>query len=182
MPAFAPLPSSRVQESLLSSKIGLDYFGPLQIKTKDGPRKTWVCLVTCLNQMEIHCRLAPWMGGAYERLVEVVKRSLRKSLGHKLLTLIQLQTLLKEVEATANSRPLVYVNDAINLNITLTPNHFLSLNPKIGIPETTKEDTDSDYSPYKNTSVKLLTIWKKGATCLKRILEDLERRVSDKPS
>jgi hypothetical protein len=68
--------------------------------------------------------LASWMGGAYERLVGIVKRSLRKSLRHKFLTLVQMQTLLKEVEATVNSRPLVYVNDDINLNITLTPDNF----------------------------------------------------------
>ncbi|XP_053376986.1 uncharacterized protein LOC123529097 [Mercenaria mercenaria] len=233
MPPFSPLPSSRVQKSTPFSRIGLDYFGPLLIKTTDGPRKTWVCLFTCLVTRAIHmellqdmsaeeflfgfkrfvsqrgtptkilsdnasqfksasetiniiwrnvcasdevqsyvanCRikwkfiveLAPWMGVAYERLVGIVKRSLRKSLGHKILTLIQMQTLLKEVEATVNSRPLVYVNDDINSNITLTPNQFLGLNPKTGIPTTTTEDMDSDYSPYEITSVKLLSIWRKG--------------------
>ena len=39
--------------------------------------------------------MAPWMGGFYERLVGLVKKALRKTLGRKLLTLIQLQTLLK---------------------------------------------------------------------------------------
>ena len=85
--------------------------------------------------------LAPWMGGVYERLVGIVKRSLRKSLGHKFLTLIQLQTLLKEIEATVNSRSLVYLNDDINSNIALTPNHFLGLNPTKG--------EDSDIHPGK---------------------------------
>ena len=33
----------------------------------------------------------------------------------------QLQTLLKEIESAINSRPLVYVGDDIESNITLTP-------------------------------------------------------------
>ncbi|KAH3848563.1 hypothetical protein DPMN_090941 [Dreissena polymorpha] len=45
------------------------------------------------------------MGGFYERLVGLVKRSLRKSVGRNLLTEIQMQTLVKEVESVVNSRP-----------------------------------------------------------------------------
>ncbi|XP_060582451.1 uncharacterized protein LOC132738860 [Ruditapes philippinarum] len=57
MPAFAPLPPSRVQEALPFSRVGLDYFGPLSIKTKDGPKKVWVCLFTCLLIRAIHLEL-----------------------------------------------------------------------------------------------------------------------------
>lgn len=71
--------------------------------------------------------LAPWMGGFYERLVSIVKRCFRKSIGRKLLTLIQLLTFIKEVEAVVNSRLLVYAADDVNFSIALTPNHFLSL-------------------------------------------------------
>ena len=41
--------------------------------------------------------LASWMRGFYERLIGLVKNSFRKMLGRKLVTDIQLQTLLKEV-------------------------------------------------------------------------------------
>ena len=61
------------------------------------------------------------MGGFYERLVGLVKKALRETLGRKLLTLIKMQTLLKEVEAVLNSRPLVYVGEDLNLSVTLTP-------------------------------------------------------------
>ena len=40
--------------------------------------------------------LAPWQGGFYERLVGMVKRSLRKAIGRKHFTLDQLVTLLTE--------------------------------------------------------------------------------------
>ena len=68
----------------------------------------------------------------YERLIGLVKRSLR-TIGRQLLTTAQLQTLLKEIKAVLNYWPLVYVRDDINSNIPITPAHFLSLNPKIGI-------------------------------------------------
>ena len=68
--------------------------------------------------------LAAWKGGFYERLVSLVKRALRKSVNRQLLTYVQLQTVLKEVESTVNSRPLVYVCDDIDSTITLTPGYF----------------------------------------------------------
>jgi len=110
--------------------------------------------------------LAPWMGGFYERLVGVVKRAFRKTTGRKRLELVQLQTIIKEVEAIVNSRPLVYVGDDVNSNITLTPNHFLVLNPAMGIPEVDYDENDDDYTPQDSSSDKLLKIWKKGQTLL----------------
>ena len=108
--------------------------------------------------------MAPWMGGFYERLVGLVKRALRKTLGRKLLTLVQMQTFVKEVEAVLNSRPLVYVGEDINSTEALTPGHFLCLNPKIGIPQT--DITENEYIPYETTSTKLLEAWKKGQKLL----------------
>ena len=53
--------------------------------------------------------LAPWQGSFYERLVGLVKRCMRKSIGKKHYSLEQLATLLTEIEAVLNSRPLTYV-------------------------------------------------------------------------
>ncbi|CAC5390307.1 unnamed protein product [Mytilus coruscus] len=110
--------------------------------------------------------LLPWMGGFYERLVGLVKPTLRKTLKKKLLTDVQLQTILKEVEAIINSRPLVYVGDDINSRITLTPSHFLSLNPKVGIPEIDFDIRDPNYKRCESSSDKLLQLWKKGQRLL----------------
>ena len=75
------------------------------------------------------------MGGFYERLVGLVKRSLRKSVGRNLLTDTQLETLIKEIEAVVYSRPLFYFGDDIDSSLFLTHGHFLTLNPKNGVPE-----------------------------------------------
>ena len=234
MPLMPPIPVERVSVSAPFSYTGVDYFGPLYMKTKKETQKVWVCLYTCLVTRAIHLEmmydmttqqfllgfrrfiaqhgkpdqiisdnaahfklasdtiskvwgqilteedtmsyiadenikwtftveLAPWMGGFYERLVSIVKRSLRKAIGKVCLSSEQLLTILKEAEAVINSRPLVYVGDDINSSMTLTPAHFLTLNPKIGLPATTRDKTDDiDYNPDISSTEKLLATWKKG--------------------
>ena len=102
--------------------------------------------------------LAPWMGGFYERLVGVVKFSLRKALGKLLFNYDQLNTLLLEIEAVVNTRPLIYVSSDLNSDSTLTPNHFLSLNPNVGIPVNIPNHLTGPNSTSKN----LIELWKKG--------------------
>ena len=112
---------------------------------------------------DFNVELAPWMGGFYERLVGMVKRSLRKALGKACLTSEQLLTLLKEAEAVVNSRPLTYVGDDIHSFMTLTPAHFLSLNPKIGSPSHEQDNSvDSDYNPQITSAERLVVMWKRG--------------------
>ena len=116
--------------------------------------------------------LAPWMGGFYERMVGLVKVSLKKVLNIKVvLTVMQLCTLLSEVQSVINSRPLTYVGDDVNSAISLSPAHFLTSNPQIGIPEIhekydTEDDPDYVVGLRQNSGQKLLSIWKKGQKLL----------------
>ena len=229
-PPLCSYPKARVTESTPFSFVGLDYMGPLYVKTNESRKKVWICFFTCIVTRAIHfevvhdmsseefllcfrrfiakrgtpceiisdnamhfrasstvldriwnkiqqsdeimsyvsnagikwrfnVELSPWMGGFYERLIGLVKRSLRKTIGRRLLTTVQLQTLLKEIEAVLNSRPLVYVGDDINSNIPITPAHFLALNPKIGIPQIEISE-DKDLQPAESTTKKLLQMWK----------------------
>ena len=54
---------------------------------------------------------APWWGGFWERLVQSVKRCLRKVVGRATLTLDELTTVIIEIETTLNNRPLTYMHD-----------------------------------------------------------------------
>ena len=68
---------------------------------------------------------APWQGGFYERMVGVVKRCMRKVLHNKRVTIDELRTVLVEIEARVNNRPITYVHEDINEIQALTPNHLL---------------------------------------------------------
>ena len=70
--------------------------------------------------------LAPWQGGFYERLVNTIKRCLRKAVGRKHFNLEQLITVLAEIEAVPNSRPLrlTFVYEDFESGFTLISAHF----------------------------------------------------------
>ena len=68
---------------------------------------------------------SPWQGGFYERLVKDVKDSLKKSLKFSLVEFEELQTIVVEIEAVLNSRPLCYVS--AEREEVITPSHFLIL-------------------------------------------------------
>ena len=119
-----------------------------------------------LNYASSHCidwifivQLSPWMGGFYERLIGTVKRALRKSIGRLSLNLIQLHTVLLEVEAMVNSRPLVYVSDEIEE--ILTPAHFLSLSATLSLPQVA-DDADPEFLNQMSSAGQLLNIWRTG--------------------
>ena len=70
---------------------------------------------------------APWWGDFWECLIQSVKSSLRKSIGRSHLTYEQLHTLVVEVEAIINSRPLTYVaDDQDGVTECLSPSHLIN--------------------------------------------------------
>ena len=114
------------------------------------------------NQIEwkFITEFSPWEGGFYERLVGMVKSSLRKCIGRITLSEEQLITFITETEAVLNSRPLVYVNADINSKNAITPGHFINIIPSTGIPDVKKSALDEKKLSTKATN--LLEIWKKG--------------------
>ena len=72
----------------------------------------------------IPCR-APWYGGYWERLIGLTKNALKKALGRAYVTLPSLQTIVVEIEAHLNNRPLTYVSSDLDEPEPLTPSHLL---------------------------------------------------------
>nr|XP_042910968.1 uncharacterized protein LOC107454670 [Parasteatoda tepidariorum] len=68
---------------------------------------------------------APWWGGFFERLIGLLKRILRKVLGHTSLNYQEIETVLCDCESQLNSRPLTYVSDDPDDLCPLTPDLFL---------------------------------------------------------
>ena len=229
LPSMPPWPKERITRALPFTYVGLDYLGPLLIRTGTEKGKVWINLVTCLTTRAVHLDIvsglsaaaflnsmrrfaarrgkpksivcdnapqfklvrsvlddhlklilanpdllsylsteniewsfttefAPWKGGVYERLVSIVKRALRKSLGRCLLTLDQLATLTAEVEGMINTRPLTYVDDDdVSSFSPLTPSHFLC-----GGRTATGFQTDSDEEDGPETpAAKVTRMWKR---------------------
>ncbi|KRZ71301.1 hypothetical protein T10_12821 [Trichinella papuae] len=82
-----------------------------------------------LNQERIQWKFitprAPWCGGYWERLIRSIKNALRKTIRGALLRYDELHTILCEIEARINDRPLVFMGDDISGAAVLIPAHFL---------------------------------------------------------
>ena len=200
-PLPPPLPQFRVEQVPPFSYTGVDFAGPLLVKTGDNDQKSWICLFTCCVVRAIHLNLvpdmttptflrcfkrfaarrglprkilsdngktfeaaskticeviehpdvqaymsrhgiewqfnlpkAPWWGGVFERMVRSTKRCLKKMIGHAKLTYDELVTVLAEVEAVVNSRPIAYVSTA-DLDEALTPSHLLIGRRVLDLPD-----------------------------------------------
>ena len=83
---------------------------------------------------------APHFGGLWEAGVKSVKTHLVRVIGHQILTYEELLTLVSQVEAMLNSRPLHPVSSDPNDLTALTPGHFLTFAPLIALPEPDLED------------------------------------------
>ena len=70
---------------------------------------------------------APWWGGFWERLIQSVKKCLKKTVGRTSLDYDELNTVLVETESIINSRPLTYIygNDE-SVSDPLTPSHLIN--------------------------------------------------------
>lgn len=75
---------------------------------------------------------APHFGGLWEAAVKSTKFHLKRVIGDTILTYEELLTVLKEIEAILNSRPLCRTDDSDD---PLTPAHFIIGHPLTLIPE-----------------------------------------------
>lgn len=74
---------------------------------------------------------APHQGGIYKAAVKSMKFHLKRIVGQKILPYQALQTVLAQIEAILNSRPLSQLTEDVNDIQALTPGHFLVGEPLI---------------------------------------------------
>ena len=68
---------------------------------------------------------APWHGGMYERMIGITKNAFKKVIGKALITKIHLETIVPQIEARINDRPITYITDDIKDFDPLTPSQLL---------------------------------------------------------
>lgn len=78
---------------------------------------------------------APNFGGLWEAGVRSTKTHLKRVIGDTTLTYEELSTVLAQVEACLNSRPISVLNDDLNDPLPLTPGHFLVGEPLLNLAD-----------------------------------------------
>jgi len=123
--------------------------------------------------------LAPWWGGWWERMVRTTKNMLRKMIGRAMLTIFELDTIVKEISAAINDRPITFVSDGLDEPSPLTPNHLIYGRRLKSNPEkTTIEDEpplatrDELILSEKRLTDSFKYFWKRW---LKEYLQDLDK-------
>ncbi|KAK2910703.1 hypothetical protein Q8A73_008418 [Channa argus] len=117
---------------------------------------------------------ASHFGGVWERLIRSVRKVLSATLKDQSLDEEGLQTLLCEVEAILNSRPITTPSDDPNDLEALTPNHLLLLKTQPSIPQGVFQEDDL-YSRRRWRQVQYMAdlFWKRW---VKEYLPELQRR------
>ncbi|XP_027839404.2 uncharacterized protein LOC114121329 [Aphis gossypii] len=202
-PIMAPLPKERVQCSRPFTYTGVDFAGPLIIRSGIRGRsgtKAWISIFVCFSTRAVHIEVvenltskafiaalrrfvarrgkpselwsdngtnfvgankeltnytqhldkqlanegitwrfnppsSPHFGGLWEAAVKSAKHHLTRTTGETKLTLSELSTLLCQIEACLNSRPLTPMSSDPNDFMPLTPAHFLLGAPVTSVPE-----------------------------------------------
>ena len=74
-------------------------------------------LVTEQVKWKFNLSRAPWWGGQFERMVELVKQCLYKATGRAKLTKQELEEVILDTEINLNNRPLMYIDDDIQFPV-----------------------------------------------------------------
>ena len=118
--------------------------------------------------------MASHMGGAWERMVGLVKRVMKSVLlGECRLSDEVLETVLCEIEGIVNGRPLTKLSDDANDVTPLTPNHLLMLKGGSAVPPGRFDANDIYRRRWRHAQHLANTFWRKW---VRMYLPELQRR------
>ncbi|XP_014229554.2 uncharacterized protein LOC106654274 [Trichogramma pretiosum] len=125
----------------LSSDCGTNFIGAdrelreLFAQAQKQPKKLARMLSNEGTEWRFNPPAAPHFGGIWEAAVKSTKFHLKRIIGDTRLTFEEFSTLLAQIEACLNSRPLQAINDDPTDLTALTPAHFLIGTATCTIPE-----------------------------------------------
>lgn len=140
--AFKRFLARRGPVSLILSDGGKNFVGARRrlgeiytlINTEEFNREIIQELTPRRIEFKINPPYSPHFGGLWETNIKSVKTHLYRVLGKQILTYEELNTLLVQIEALLNSRPLCVLSNDPSDPEALTPSHFLNLTPLKNIP------------------------------------------------
>lgn len=104
----------------------------------------------------------PNAGGLWEAGIKSTKYHLKRVIGEATLTFEEMTTLLSQIEACLNSRPLSIVNNNPGESNPLTPGHFLIGEPLVTVPEVNYETSNiSTLKRWQVTQGMLQNFWRR---------------------
>ncbi|KAL0810597.1 hypothetical protein ABMA28_010714 [Loxostege sticticalis] len=116
----------------------------------------------------------PNFGGLWEAGVRCVKSHLKRVVGDSTLTYEELSTVLAQIEACLNSRPLTLLSDHPDDPLPLTPGHFLLGEPLLNIADEDCSDLNlSNLDRWKLVQQMVNRFWKRWS---KEYLVNLNQR------
>lgn len=126
-------------------------------------------IMNFLGTKEIEWRFipptSPHWGGLWEAGIKSAKAHLRKVIGDSCMTFEELSTLLAQIEAILNSRPLCPISVDPNDLTCLTPGHFIIGEPLTSFPEVDVSTlTENRLSFWQRCSKMRQTFWTRWST------------------
>ncbi|XP_026467856.1 uncharacterized protein LOC113371444 [Ctenocephalides felis] len=180
-PIMADLPSPRVMEAKPFQHTGTDYAGPFRVTMGKfrgliNSETFSASLNSELHKHNINWSFnppaAPHFGGLWESNIKSIKAHLYRVIDEQILTYEELNTVLIQIEALLNSRPLCWMSSDPSDPQPLTPAHFLTLTPLNILPS--KNILQIDLPTRKQLIDKIIqSYWKKWHS---EYLSDLQSR------
>lgn len=117
---------------------------------------------------------SPNFGGLWEAAVKSMKQHLKRAIGLKVVTPDELNTILTQIEACLNSRPLTQMSSDPNDLSVLTPGHFLIQRPLTAVAEPWLQDiAPNRLSRWQQAEDFVQRVWSRWST---QYLSDLHNR------
>ena len=126
---------------------------------------------------------SPHTGGLWESAVKSSKRLISNAIGKNTFTLEEFYTVVKEVEAIINSRPLCPVSNDPNYVDILTAGHFIIGKPLVSLPEFIAPQAHLSYTDrFKQLQHIRQKIWNRYSTECLHYLQQRHKWISCQPN
>ena len=125
---------------------------------------------------------SPHFGGLWEAGVKSLKYHWKRMVGKALLTFEEFSTLLTQIEACLNSRPLIALSNEPNDFSYLSPGHFLIGTPLTSLPEPDfTNTTPNSLSRWQRVQRFNQQLWKRWSTDYLNSLQQRNKWRSQQP-